>query len=91
MLDPSPPPDPDTHIREVRRKLEDAARQIQDEAAQDMDWEAQSLLATTAEVLRCLDEAFERYERRHRDHAAVDGPGSGSWNRPPDLHRDIRA
>jgi len=76
-------------LREVRRLLARTARRIGEDARLVEDWEARSLLATTGEVLRCLDEAFERFERRRR--GPWRGPRVVILNHPPHIHGDDRA
>lgn len=68
----------------IRGLLTQVARHARDGAATVDDWEAQSLLATTVEVLKCLDEAYDRYERRHPASASA-GPGEGTRNHLPGL------
>lgn len=76
--DPLPP------VRNIRGMLTQIARRVRDDATKVSEWEAQSLLATTAEVLKCLDEAYERYELRHPAGTTPPrGPGDAPWNHPP--------
>lgn len=75
-------------LREVRRLLARAARRIGEDARLVKDWEARSLLATTGEVLRCLDEAFERFERRRSSPSR--GPRVVVLNHPPRTDADER-
>lgn len=70
-------------VRDIRGLLTKVARRVRDDAALVEDWEAQSLFATTVEVLKCLDEAYERYERRHAGGSQIDDMSLSAFNQSP--------